>query len=206
MTTPCGAARLHDGPRPADAAPKPGHRSGRHLRVERATLTTPEVEVGQALADVATVGLLQERSLREARLLNEQLQAALNSRIASSRWTSPSRLCGATRATPTRSAACGPRVGRRHAERGVTRHSLSNADRTMVRSNQRSTPVAPDPGDACRGEASTWRPHQLESRTRKTPNPTWLIGRARAPNSPCSKSFTWCSTRPGRPRSRPTGC
>jgi hypothetical protein len=46
-----------------------------------ATLTPPEVEVGQALADVATVGLLQERSIREARLLNEQLQAALNSRV-----------------------------------------------------------------------------------------------------------------------------
>jgi hypothetical protein len=45
------------------------------------TLTAPEIEVGQALADVATVGLLQERSIREARLLNEQLQAALNSRI-----------------------------------------------------------------------------------------------------------------------------
>ncbi len=45
-------------------------------------LTQSEVEVGQALADVATVGLLQERGLREARLLNEQLQGALNSRIA----------------------------------------------------------------------------------------------------------------------------
>jgi hypothetical protein len=44
-------------------------------------LTVPEIEVGQALADVATVGLLQERSIREARLLNEQLQGALNSRI-----------------------------------------------------------------------------------------------------------------------------
>ena len=47
-----------------------------------AALTQSEVEVGQALADVATVGLLQERGLREARLLNEQLQGALNSRIA----------------------------------------------------------------------------------------------------------------------------
>jgi hypothetical protein len=45
------------------------------------TLSATEVEVGQALADVATVGILQERSIREARLLNEQLQAALNSRI-----------------------------------------------------------------------------------------------------------------------------
>lgn len=44
-------------------------------------LTPSEIEVGQALADVATVGLLQERSIREARLLNEQLQSALNSRI-----------------------------------------------------------------------------------------------------------------------------
>jgi ANTAR domain/GAF domain len=44
-------------------------------------LTSSEIDVGQALADVATVGLLQERSLREARLLNEQLQGALNSRI-----------------------------------------------------------------------------------------------------------------------------
>jgi GAF domain-containing protein len=44
-------------------------------------LTSAEVDVGQALADVATVSLLQERSLREARLLNEQLQGALNSRI-----------------------------------------------------------------------------------------------------------------------------
>jgi GAF domain-containing protein len=44
-------------------------------------LTSSEIDVGQALADVATVGLLQERSLREARLLNEQLESALNSRI-----------------------------------------------------------------------------------------------------------------------------
>jgi len=44
-------------------------------------LTPSEIEIGQALADVATVGLLQERSLREARLVNEQLHGALNSRI-----------------------------------------------------------------------------------------------------------------------------
>jgi hypothetical protein len=47
-----------------------------------ATALTPyQIEIGQALADVATVGLLQERSIREARLVNEQLQGALNSRI-----------------------------------------------------------------------------------------------------------------------------
>jgi hypothetical protein len=44
-------------------------------------LTQSEADVGQALADVATVGLLQERSIREARVLNDQLQSALRSRI-----------------------------------------------------------------------------------------------------------------------------
>jgi GAF domain-containing protein len=39
------------------------------------------VRVGQALADVATIGLLQERSMRRRDTLNEQLQAALNSRV-----------------------------------------------------------------------------------------------------------------------------
>lgn len=35
----------------------------------------------QGLADVATIGLLQERTIREARLLAEQLQTALNNRV-----------------------------------------------------------------------------------------------------------------------------
>jgi GAF domain-containing protein len=39
------------------------------------------VRVGQALADVATIGLLHERSMRRSDTLNEQLQAALNSRV-----------------------------------------------------------------------------------------------------------------------------
>ncbi len=40
-----------------------------------------DMRVGQALADVATISLLQERSLRRSETLNEQLQAALNSRV-----------------------------------------------------------------------------------------------------------------------------
>ncbi len=40
-----------------------------------------DLRVGQALADVATIGLLQERNLRRSETIAEQLQAALNSRI-----------------------------------------------------------------------------------------------------------------------------
>ena len=39
------------------------------------------VRVGQALADVATIGLLHERNMRRRDTLNEQLQATLNSRV-----------------------------------------------------------------------------------------------------------------------------
>jgi len=40
-----------------------------------------EVRIGQALADVATISLLQERNMRHTDTLNEQLQTALNSRV-----------------------------------------------------------------------------------------------------------------------------
>lgn len=40
-----------------------------------------DVRVVQALADIATIGLLQERAIARAELVTEQLQAALNSRI-----------------------------------------------------------------------------------------------------------------------------
>ncbi|HEX6855376.1 MAG TPA: GAF and ANTAR domain-containing protein [Streptosporangiaceae bacterium] len=39
------------------------------------------VRIGQALADVATISLLHERSMRQSDTLNEQLQTALNSRV-----------------------------------------------------------------------------------------------------------------------------
>lgn len=44
-------------------------------------LTAGDIEVVQALADVAAIGLLQERAIRRGEALTEQLQGALNSRI-----------------------------------------------------------------------------------------------------------------------------
>ncbi|MDN5919076.1 MAG: GAF and ANTAR domain-containing protein [Pseudonocardia sp.] len=40
-----------------------------------------DLVLGQALADVATIGILSERSIRRAEVVTEQLQAALNSRV-----------------------------------------------------------------------------------------------------------------------------
>jgi transcriptional regulator with GAF, ATPase, and Fis domain len=39
------------------------------------------IRIGQAMADVATIGLLQQRAIRERQVLAEQLQGALNSRV-----------------------------------------------------------------------------------------------------------------------------
>jgi GAF domain-containing protein len=44
-------------------------------------LPPAELALGQALADVATIGILQERAIRRAETLSEQLQTALNSRL-----------------------------------------------------------------------------------------------------------------------------
>ena len=41
----------------------------------------PDVEAAQALADVATIAILQHRASLEAQVVNQQLQHALNSRI-----------------------------------------------------------------------------------------------------------------------------
>jgi GAF domain-containing protein len=44
-------------------------------------LTSQEVNLAQALADAATIGMLQERAVRQGVQLADQLQQALNSRI-----------------------------------------------------------------------------------------------------------------------------
>lgn len=48
---------------------------------DEVALSQEELSVGQALADVATIGLLHERNLREQTLLSEQLQGALQTRV-----------------------------------------------------------------------------------------------------------------------------
>jgi GAF domain-containing protein len=45
-------------------------------------LSADDQEVAQALADIATIGILQERAVKDARLVAIQLEAALESRVA----------------------------------------------------------------------------------------------------------------------------
>jgi GAF domain-containing protein len=51
------------------------------FRVAAGAFDAEVVHIGQALADVATISLLHERSMRRTDTLNEQLQTALNSRV-----------------------------------------------------------------------------------------------------------------------------
>ena len=44
-------------------------------------LPAADLALGQALADVATIGILSERAINRGEILNEQLQTALNSRV-----------------------------------------------------------------------------------------------------------------------------
>ncbi len=51
------------------------------FRAEAGTLDEPDARAAQALADVATIAILQNRALQAAQVVNEELQSALHSRI-----------------------------------------------------------------------------------------------------------------------------
>jgi GAF domain-containing protein len=51
------------------------------FHAEPGSMQQQDMEAAQALADVATVGILQHRAAHEAQILNEQLQRALSSRV-----------------------------------------------------------------------------------------------------------------------------
>ena len=51
------------------------------FRADPGPFPPADIRVGQAMADVATISLLHERSMRRSDTLNEQLQTALNSRV-----------------------------------------------------------------------------------------------------------------------------
>jgi hypothetical protein len=77
------------------------------------TLSEADLALGQALADMATIGILSERAIRRSEVVSEQLQSALNSRIVIDRprgcwpsavgsaWTLPSTGCVATPVSTT---------------------------------------------------------------------------------------------------------
>jgi transcriptional regulator with GAF, ATPase, and Fis domain len=48
---------------------------------QHGSLSDEDIRTGQALADVATIGILAQRNLQQAELLTTQLQTALNSRV-----------------------------------------------------------------------------------------------------------------------------
>jgi len=51
------------------------------FRTEVGPLSPTHIAIGQALADVATIGILNQRTLTHSDLINQQLQSALNTRV-----------------------------------------------------------------------------------------------------------------------------
>jgi transcriptional regulator with GAF, ATPase, and Fis domain len=49
--------------------------------IRSGALSEADIRTGQALADIATIGILAQRNLHQAEMLTIQLQAALNSRV-----------------------------------------------------------------------------------------------------------------------------
>ncbi len=51
------------------------------FRAETGSLSPTDIAVGQALADVAAIGILHQRIVTRSELVNQQLQTALNTRV-----------------------------------------------------------------------------------------------------------------------------
>jgi len=51
------------------------------FRASASAMSPEDISIAQGLADVATIGILHERAIRESDLAKEQLQRALNSRV-----------------------------------------------------------------------------------------------------------------------------
>ena len=51
------------------------------FRTEVGALSSTDVAIGQALADVAAIGILHQRILTHSEVVNQQLQSALNTRV-----------------------------------------------------------------------------------------------------------------------------
>jgi hypothetical protein len=51
------------------------------FRTDVGALSSTHVAIGQALADVATIGILNQQTLVHSDLINQQLQSALNTRV-----------------------------------------------------------------------------------------------------------------------------
>ncbi len=75
------AAGFSRGPGAALALAGHGHRRPQPVPRRARRDAWPDVEAAQALADVATIAILQHRASLEAQVVNQQLQHALNSRI-----------------------------------------------------------------------------------------------------------------------------
>ncbi len=136
-------------------------------------LPEADLALGQALADVATIGILPERAIRSGEVLIEQLQTALNSRviIEQPKASAPSAVawactprstgCAATPATATRRCPRWPAGSSRptwpptcspHPPRATP--PAASGDTTATQSGVRCPMtdrypgrVAPDPGD-----------------------------------------------------------
>ena len=73
--------RVRFGVRAPDALAGPGDRFAEPASSGAGVLDRDDLVAAQALADVATIGILQHRAAAEQRLLAEQLQYALDSRV-----------------------------------------------------------------------------------------------------------------------------